>query len=172
MSEDLRRQIVVLLPRLRGFAYSLAGSMDEADDIVQAACERALARLDQFQVGTRLDHWMFRIVKTVTIDRARRRKTRGTVAMEEGGEEVGFDARVHEQAEARIALASVQREIARLPEEQRELLFLVAIEGMSYQEAAATLDIPIGTVMSRLSRARQRLATAIETPAGGREARH
>lgn len=172
MHEDLRRQIVVLLPRLRGFAFSLAGNMDDADDIVQAACERALARLDQFQPGTRLDHWMFRIVKTVTIDRARRRKIRSTVAMDEGGEEVGFDARVHEQAEARIALASVQREIGRLPDEQRELLFLVAIEGMSYQEAASTLGIPIGTVMSRLSRARQRLAAAIESPAAGREARH
>jgi RNA polymerase sigma-70 factor (ECF subfamily) len=146
--------------------------MDEADDIVQAACERALARLDQFQPGTRLDHWMFRIVKTVTIDRARRRKLRSAVALDEGAEEVGFDARVHEQAEARLALDAVRREIGRLPEEQRELLFLVAIEGMSYQDAAATLDIPIGTVMSRLSRARQRLAVAIETPAGGRHARH
>lgn len=172
MIVDLRHQIVVLLPRLRGFAYSLAGSMDEADDIVQAACERALARLDQFQPGTRLDHWMFRIVKTVTIDRARRRKIRSTVALDDSTEEIGFDARIHEQAEARLALVAVQREIGRLPEEQRELLFLVAIEGMSYQDAATTLDIPVGTVMSRLSRARQRLAAALETPAGSREARH
>jgi RNA polymerase sigma-70 factor (ECF subfamily) len=164
--------MVVLLPRLRGFAYSLAGTMDEADEIVQAACERALARLDQFQQGTRLDHWMFRIVKTVTIDRARRRKIRSTVALDEGAGEIGFDARIHEQTEARLALESVRREIGRLSAEQRELLFLVAIEGMSYQDAATTLEIPIGTVMSRLSRARQRLAVAIETPAGGRDARH
>jgi RNA polymerase sigma-70 factor (ECF subfamily) len=164
--------MVVLLPRLRGFAYSLAGSMDEADDIVQAACERALARLHQFQPGTRLDHWMFRIVKTVAIDRSRRRKIRRTMALEEGAAEVGFDARTHEQTEARLALEAVQREIGRLPDEQRELLFLVAIEGMTYQDAATTLEIPIGTVMSRLSRARQRLAAAIEAPATGREARH
>jgi RNA polymerase sigma-70 factor (ECF subfamily) len=172
MSEDLRRQIVVLLPRLRGFAYSLVGSMDDADDIVQAACERALARLDQFQPGTRLDHWMFRIVKTVTIDRFRRSKARSAVALDEGGSEVAFDARVHEQTAARLALEAVQREIARLPVEQRELLFLVAIDGMSYQDAAVTLGIPIGTVMSRLSRARHRLASAVGSPTDVREARH
>jgi RNA polymerase sigma-70 factor (ECF subfamily) len=69
--------MVELVPRLRRFAYVLAGSKDDGDDLVQAACERALARLDQFEPGTRLDSWMFRIVQTIWLDRGRRRRTTG-----------------------------------------------------------------------------------------------
>ena len=71
VAEDIRTELVALLPRLRRFAYGLTGSLDEGDDVVQSACERALTRLDQFQPGTRLDSWMYRIVQTVWIDRRR-----------------------------------------------------------------------------------------------------
>ena len=165
MTRDVRQQMIELLPRMRRFAYSLTGSMDEADDVVQSACERALSRLEQFTAGTRLDSWMFRIVQTTWIDRRRYEHRRVHDSDDSIVETVGFDARISEGTEARMALEIVQREVARLPEEQRLVLSLVTIEGMTYQEAADVLGIPTGTVMSRLARARKRLAEAIERPA-------
>ncbi|HRD77398.1 MAG TPA: sigma-70 family RNA polymerase sigma factor [Hyphomicrobiaceae bacterium] len=158
----LRQEIITLLPRLRRFAYALSGSPEQADDIVQAACLRALSRLHQFTPGTRLDSWMFRIVQTTFVDQGRARARRPTASDDEALGNVADDARIHERTEARAALAIVRDEMAKLPEEQRIVLSLVAIEGLSYQEAADTLEIPIGTVMSRLSRARRRLADAID----------
>lgn len=144
-------QLVALLPRLRRFAHGLTGSIDEGDDLVQSACERALSRLDQWQQGTRLDSWMFRIVQTVWIDRVRRRRE---VALEPDEWErlPGIDG--VQQAETRSELAAVRRLVGELPEEQRSVLLLVSVEGLSYREAAEVLDLPVGTVMSRLSRAR------------------
>jgi len=165
MTQDVRQQIIDLLPRLRRFAYSLTGSMTEAEDVLQSACERALGRLDQFTPGTRMDSWMFRIMQTTWIDRrryaGRRDHDHDTKAMEA----VGYDARIHEQTEARMALEIVRREINNLPEDQRIVLALVTIEGLSYQEAADVLCVPTGTVMSRLARARKRLALALDPPA-------
>jgi RNA polymerase sigma-70 factor (ECF subfamily) len=164
MPDDVRKEMVALLPRLRRFAYSLSGSLDEADDLVQAACERALARLGQFEPGSRLDSWMFRIVQTTWIDRLRSARRRKTTDDPEAVMNQSFDARIHEQTEARAALGIVREEIGRLPEEQRSVLALVAIDGMTYQEAADVLSIPIGTVMSRLARARRKLGEALERP--------
>jgi RNA polymerase sigma-70 factor, ECF subfamily len=166
MTSEIRQEMVDLLPRLRRFAYALTGSLDEADDVVQSACERALSRLDQFRPGTRLDSWMFRIVQTVSIDRIRKQKTHGVVDNPEIVEQVEHDARIHEGTEARLNLAIVRKEIARLPQEQRSVLALVTVDGMSYQEAANTLNVPIGTIMSRLARARKKLAAALETGSG------
>lgn len=164
MVSDLRQQIVALLPRLRRFAYSLTGSLDEADDLVQAACERALGRLDQFTPDSRLDSWMFRIVQTVWIDRTRYGARWRKVSDPQILEALAHDARIYEQTEARHTLALVRAAIARLPEEQRLVIALVAIDGMSYQEAANTLGVPTGTVMSRLARARIKLGQAIACP--------
>lgn len=163
MTGDVRQELVALLPRLRRFAYSLTGSMDDANDLVQAACERALTRLDQFQPGTRLDSWMFRIVQTVWIDMTRYAGRRRKVNDEEALERVPHDARIHESVEARADLAIVRRTVADMPEDQRAVLALVVMDGMSYQEAATTLQVPIGTIMSRLSRARRKLAEAVDT---------
>jgi RNA polymerase sigma-70 factor, ECF subfamily len=163
MTGDVRQEMVALLPRLRRFALAQTGSREAADELVQAACERALSRLDQFTPGTRLDSWMFRIIQTMWIDRKRyagRRPEAGTKVIEL----MPFDARIHDQAEARADLAIVRAELARLPDEQRLVLALVAIDGQSYQEAAETLGVPIGTIMSRLSRARRRLVEALEGP--------
>lgn len=164
MIEDIRKQMVELLPRLRRFAYSLTGSLDEADDVVQAACERALARLDQFVPGTRLDSWMIRIVQTTWIDRTRYVRRRPMVSDPAVIEAVAHDARIHEQTEARADLAVVREQIVKLPEDQRVVLALVVVDGMTYQEAAEALDLPIGTVMSRLFRARKKLLEALEAP--------
>lgn len=162
MTVDVRQEIVALLPRLRRFACALTGSLDEADDIVQAACEKALLRLDQFTPGTRCDQWMFQIIRTVWIDKLRHTKRRQGINVADDVEQVAFDARIHEQAEARMDLAIIRREIARLPEEQRVILVLVTVDGRSYQETATMIGVPIGTVMSRLSRARRRLAEALD----------
>lgn len=158
----VRAEIVALLPRLRRFAWSLADSRDEGDDLVQAACVKALGALDQYQPGTRLDAWMFRILRTGWIDRARygaRRPSTSNPETLETISDAGLGARA---AEARLTLARVRAAMADLPPEQREVLALVALEGLSYREAAAVLGIPIGTVMSRLGRARARLGAMIE----------
>jgi RNA polymerase sigma-70 factor (ECF subfamily) len=163
MASNVRQEMVALLPRLRRFAFARTGSREAADELVQAACERALSRLDQFTPGTRLDSWMFRIIETMWIDRKRyagRRPEAGDKVIEL----MPFDARVHEQVEAKVDLAIVRAEVERLPEEQRAVLALVAIDGQSYQQAAETLGVPIGTIMSRLSRARRRLVDALEAP--------
>jgi RNA polymerase sigma-70 factor (ECF subfamily) len=170
MVSDVRQEMVALLPRLRRFAFAQTGSREAADDLVQAACERALRRLDQFTPGTRLDSWMFRIIQTMWIDRKRcagRRPEAGAKVIDL----MPFDARIHEQAEAKADLAIVRAEVARLPEEQRLVLTLVAIDGQSYQQAAETLGVPIGTIMSRLSRARRRLVDALDAPMRESEAR-
>jgi RNA polymerase sigma-70 factor (ECF subfamily) len=162
MESSIPEQLVTLLPRLRRFAYSLTGSLEDADDVVQSACERALGRLDQFIPGSRLDSWMYRIVQTTWIDRLRYSGRRSEVHAPDLVESLPFDARIQEQTEARAELAIVRAEVANLPEEQRIVLGLVTIDGRSYREAADILRVPVGTVMSRLARARCKLAAAVD----------
>ncbi|MDP2083437.1 MAG: RNA polymerase sigma factor [Pseudotabrizicola sp.] len=156
MTTELRSQMIALLPRLRAFGRSLTGVADQADDLVQMTVEKALCNLDGFTPGTRLDSWMFRIMRNAWIDTIRARKD--TQALDDASAEtlVGDDGRT--TTEARLHLADVQRAMAGLPEEQRAVLMLVCVEGMRYREVAEALDIPEGTVMSRLSRARLALA--------------
>lgn len=157
MHDDLRREIAALVPRLRRFAGVLAGSTEDGDDIVQTACVKALSGLDRFTPGTRLDSWMFRIVRNTFLDVVRTRRRRPTVSdpdVLEQHSDAGLGAR---RAEDRLRLAEVRDAIAALPQEQREVLALVALDGLSYKDAAAALDLPIGTVMSRLARAREKL---------------
>ena len=130
---------------------------------MQAACERALARAHQFQEGTRFDSWMFRIVQTIWIDQIRSRDVRREGAEDEGLH-VGTDESVR-RAEARIALGEVRVALGQLPAEQRNALLLVTVEGLSYKEAAEIADVPVGTIMSRLARARVALQAKLE--AGG-----
>ena len=128
-----------MLPRLRRFARGLTGSAVEADDLVQAACERALAREHQFQEGTRFDSWMFRIVQTIWIDQIRARDVRkedGEIAEDR----LGSDEPVR-RVEARLALSEVRRAVDRLPPDQRAALMLVTVEGLSYKEAAEVAQV-------------------------------
>lgn len=157
MSEEIRGEIAALVPRLRRFAYAISGNREEGDDLVQIACVKALSRLNQYQPGTRLDSWMFRIIQTTHIDEIRRRKRQAEPSDPEVLERVSDGGRGADQNEHRLTLARVRAAIADLPEDQRAVMALVAIEGYSYKEAAATLETPIGTVMSRLARARARL---------------
>lgn len=157
MSDDIRVEMVALVPRLRRFGYAISGSWDEGEDLVQAACVKALSKLDQFQPGTRLDSWMFRIVQTTWIDRVRSRGRRSEVSDPDDFARFSDEGQGARVAEGRLTLARVREAMQTLPEEQRAALALVAIEGYSYKAAAETLEIPVGTVMSRLARARSKL---------------
>ena len=167
VSPSFSDQLIAVLPRLRRFARGLAGSAVEADDLVQAACERALSRQAQFQEGTRFDSWMFRIVQTIWIDQVRARGVRKEESDELEMERLGTDE-PSRRAHARLELAEVRRAVARLPEEQKRALMLVTVEGLSYKEAAEVENVPIGTIMSRLAAARASLGrlTSEEDGAG------
>lgn len=163
--------VVGLLPRLRRFAVALTGSRDAGDDLVQSACERALRAPERFEPGTRLDAWMFRIMRNLWIDQ-RRSEGRGLgragppVSDPELLDAVeGEDGRV--VTEAKLTLDSVRATIAGLPEDQREVLAAICVEGLSYAETAALLEIPVGTVMSRLHRARRSLGARLGLSDGG-----
>ena len=157
MTGDLRDEIAALVPRLRRFAYAICGNREEGDDLVQTACLKALSRSEQYQPGTRLDSWMFRIIQTTFIDSKRRHKRRGEQSDPEVLERLSDGGLSADQSEHRLVLARVREAMERLPEEQRAVIALVAIEGYSYKEAAAALETPVGTIMSRLARARARL---------------
>jgi len=150
---DLSAQLVTLLPRLRRFARALTRNPHDADDLVQVALERALARAHQLRPDAALAGWVFGILRHAWIDelRARARSER-VFAPEESGQNVG-DAGQGAQAER----LSVQDAMARLPQDQRLAVGLVLIEGLSYKEAAHAMDVPIGTLTSRLARAREAL---------------
>ncbi len=166
MTSDFREDLVSLLPRLRRFALTLTGDLDQADDLVQQACEKALLKQDQWQVGTRLDSWVYRIIQNLHIDQLRSKGRRSEYLHEDSVEEL-VDAGSKGLPEREIMLSVLSRLIAELPEEQRMVMLLVAVEENSYREAADTLMIPVGTVMSRLSRARARIMAVLEDADGG-----
>lgn len=130
---------------------------------MQATVERALTRAHQFDEDTRLDSWMYRIAQNLHIDRGRSLKRRGTsVDLEHAEELTGDDGRAI--TEARSDLAAAQRVLQTLPEDQRATFLLVVVEGPSYREAAEAMQVQIGTVMSRIARARQRIAEELAPP--------
>ncbi len=156
MHPTFGEDLVAMLPRLRRFARALTRSVEEADDLVQDACERAIANAASFVPGTRLDSWLFRILQNRWLDRCRRDRTQGrSVPVEDAFELAGSDGRA--QTEARIVTSRITAALAGLPPEQRLVLVAVCVDGLSYKEAAELLEIPVGTVMSRLARARARL---------------
>lgn len=144
--------LVELLPRLRRFAGALSGSRDEGDDLVQAACVKLLSRPLDLPGGDEFRAYLYRVIRNLWIDRIRAGKRANTVP-EDAAAELPDD-RPARAAEARLDLEIVRRAVGTLSPEQREVLLLVCVEGQSYRETAETLDLPIGTVMSRLSRAR------------------
>ncbi len=169
MSDGFSEQLVACLPRLRRFARGLTGSVTHADDLVQAACERALTRRHQFEEGTRFDSWMFRITQTLWIDQLRSAKVRKEEPESED-DRMGSDESVR-RVEARLALDEVRRAASRLPPDQRAALMLVTVDGFSYKEAAEIAEVPVGTIMSRLARARAALAALLEQGRGLRGGR-
>lgn len=160
-------QLVAFLPNLRRFAISLCRSRELADDLVQAACERAIVAADTFVPGTRFDAWMFRILRNLWIDHLRRQRRSGPHDDISEARDISVPSG-EAAALARRDLADVAAALGRLPEEQREVLVLVCVEEFSYRDAAEVLSIPIGTVMSRLARARKNLMDLTGINAGER----
>lgn len=150
---QFKKDLVHYLPRLRRFALTLTRNADDGDDLVQMACERAILKRDQWQEGTRLDSWLYTMMRNMWISEIRKRKVRmgeGQVDAEES------DQLVEKVGPADQTYGSQLMAIVKsLPETLSSVLLLVSIEGHTYQEAADILSIPIGTVMSRMSKARQ-----------------
>ena len=163
--EALRQEIVSFLPRLRRFARSLARDPDRADDLVQAACQRALERLDQVREGTRLDSWLYRIIYTRWIDTVRRGKTRSANLVVLTSEDAPVAGNRMAGNDLTRAL-DIKKALGKLPAEHHAAITLVSVEGYSYEEAATVLDVPVGTVASRVARARAMLVRLL---AQGRE---
>jgi len=160
MSEASRREVRAglepCLARLWRYALVLTRANDAAKDLVQATCLRALERADQFTPGTRLDRWLFTILRSIWLNEIRSRRIR-----ERGGFVDAEDALTSDGAreiETNILASEVLMAVGKLPEAQREAVLLVYAEGYSYAEAASALSVPIGTVMSRLAAARATLA--------------
>ncbi|MFO1372269.1 MAG: RNA polymerase sigma factor [Candidatus Competibacteraceae bacterium] len=160
-TQEIHREMTGLLPRLRRFAYGLSGSLDEADDLVQSTFERALSHLDQWQAGTRLDSWMYRILHSIRINRLHAENFR-TRKFDDSDpdEQIGGDSA--REIEAKLTLEAVRQFIWKLPEDQRTILLLIVVEGVSYKDASDMLGIPIGTVTSRLARARMAIKDFVE----------
>lgn len=160
MPDGFADQIIAFLPNLRRYALSLSRSADTADDLVQITVERAFAARSQWDPATRPDAWLFRILRNAWIDMTRRTKTQGVqVDIVDVPEAVQVDGRA--VTEARLMMGSVQAAMDTLPEDQREVMMLICVEEMTYAEAAALIGVPIGTVMSRLSRARLAISQAL-----------
>jgi RNA polymerase sigma-70 factor (ECF subfamily) len=151
--EAIRVQLIELLPRLRRFARNLTRQPEDADDLVQIALERAWTRCEQWDTNSRLDSWMFGIIRHAWIDELRSRKRRGPQLDVDEMSETLADT----QAAMNIEVMSVQTAMLQLPEEQRTAISLVLVEGLSYKEAAQVMEIPIGTLTSRLARGRETL---------------
>ena len=159
--EDLRDRIIELLPRLRRFARSLARNAQDADDLVQITAERALARADQFRPDHSMASWLFGILRNAWIDEGRSRRRRESLL-----DPADLAGRVADPAGGSDAeLLCLHDALARLPQDQRLAIALVLIEGLSYKEAASIMDVPVGTLTSRLARGREALQTMLsETP--------
>ena len=155
-----RAAIVALIPRLRRYARALAGDRPRADDLVQDTLERAITKWPLWRPGTDLRAWMFTIMHNVFINQVRRAARDATPT--DPSVLAEMDMADGSVADTLVQINGIERALARLPEEQRVVLLLVSLEGLSYDEVAHTLGVPAGTVMSRLSRARARLATLIE----------
>ncbi len=158
---DNSRQLQACLPGLRRYARALAGAL-HADDLVQDTVERAWRKLDQWQRGGEMRPWLFSIMHNLHVDRLRR----PGLVLQELDDDALLSAPERAPGQA-IAIGEMDAALARLPLGQREVILLVALEQMPYEQVAATLDIPVGTVMSRLSRGREKLRALLDgRPAG------
>ncbi|WP_296592127.1 RNA polymerase sigma factor [Roseibium sp.] len=160
--ESLKTEMIRLLPKLRSFALRLCRNPDQADDLVQTTCERAIRSLDQFDPATRLDSWMFRILQNLYLNSLRDSANRSRLfdlAMMDFEE--SYDGA--KAAASSLELKKVQSFIGQLDEDNRQVLLKIAVEGRSYKDVAEELGVPIGTVTSRLARARLKLREWLET---------
>lgn len=147
------QEIVDLIPRLRRYARALTGQADTADDLVLDCVERGLSRLHLWRAGSDLRAWLFTIMHNLHVNNVRRSRIRPDGAALPEWETTGSAPRQDDVVELNSIVAALKQ----LPDEQREVILLVGLEELSYREAAAVLDVPIGTVMSRLARGRDKL---------------
>ena len=157
MEDQIREQMIGYIPRLRRFALTLTGHDADADDLVQSTYLKAIENLDKWQVGSRLDSWLYRIAQNTWLNTIRHQKVKSAYAEEreflQDSSVDGEDAVIQKSE-----LKQVEKGVQSLPSDQRMVLLLVAVEGYGYQEAAEILEVPIGTLTSRLARARQNLS--------------
>lgn len=159
-SLDWRAELTDMIPRLRRYALSLTRNPDVADDIVQSTLERALRKRHLYKPGTNFEGWMLRICRNLWIDEIRKKKfDAGSMEPEMVERMMTFDG--EKQMTERALLNEVSAAMASLSEDQRSVLLLVGVEGHSYAQASEMLEIPVGTVMSRLARARRNLSQKI-----------
>ena len=161
MPMSAKRQLIIAeIPRLRRFARGLARDPVLADDLVQDCLERALQRVHLWQSGTNMRAWLFTILRNLYINQIRKQTRRGVeTPYDEMLDSAGSTGPNQEQS---LAVRDMKQALAQLPEDQRETLLLVGLEGMSYKETAEIQGVPVGTVMSRLSRGRQALRHLME----------
>jgi RNA polymerase sigma-70 factor (ECF subfamily) len=150
--------LIALLPEMRGFARFLVRQPTEADDLVQEAIVRALGALPQFQAGTNLRAWVFRILRNTFYEQARRRRTEAHALAQSFAEEEARDP----SQQGHVDLSDLQRGLFALTPTLREALVLVGAQGLSQEEAASVCGVPVGTMKARVSRARHQLATIMQ----------
>jgi len=153
--DEVKAALAGHLPRLWRYGLVLTGRRDAAEDLVQATCVRALERAHQFEPGTRLDRWLFSILRSIWLNELRANQVRTGEGAVEAETALVVDGSA--QIETTVLARQVLREIQSLPRAQGEAVFLVYVEGLAYREAAALLEVPIGTIMSRLAAARTAL---------------
>lgn len=159
MDAQRARDIEALIPNLRRFARVLVRDADHADDVVQDCLERAISREHRFEPGTNLRAWLFTILVNLVRSEARKAKVRGHVVSIEDYQHLMPSPGGQDGA---LRLRDLKRAFAQLPKSFQEVLVIVAIEGLSYEQAAAVLDVPVGTVRSRLSRARTQIKQMVD----------
>jgi len=159
--------LVAAIPRLRRYARVLTGEATRADDLVQETLARAWEKRRLWAAGTDLRAWLFTIMHNVFVNqRATSRRDSLSVSLDDDDNGVARELSVRPNQQLRVEIIEIARELARLPSEQREVLMLAAVEELRYEEIATVLSIPIGTVMSRLSRAREKLRRAMDYEPG------
>lgn len=158
LTQGFEQGVLALLPRLRRFSAGLTRDSADADDLCQMTIERALRSRGQWQEGSRLDSWIYRIMRNIWIDEARARTRRNQTFVDpDQGLAIGAGGGQEEN----VQLSDIDRALAKLPDEQREAVLLVMVEGYSYREAAEIVDCPVGTLNSRLVRGRDALLTLL-----------
>ncbi|MCL2713436.1 MAG: sigma-70 family RNA polymerase sigma factor [Alphaproteobacteria bacterium] len=157
LTPALREELLSAIPRLRAFAISLSGSTDRADDLVQETLLRALANLESFQPGTNMHSWLFAILRNLFRSAYRRRRRE----VEDGEGRHAKTLKILPPQGSHLEFQEFRAALAKLPEDQREALIIVGASGFSYEEAALICDCALGTIKSRVNRARSKLASLL-----------
>ncbi|HXW26652.1 MAG TPA: sigma-70 family RNA polymerase sigma factor [Xanthobacteraceae bacterium] len=162
LDPSMREAVLAAVPSLRAFAISLSGNVDRADDLVQETLLRALVNIDSFEPGTNLSAWLFTILRNLFRSEYRKRRRE----VEDGDGTYAETLKSQPEQEARVEFREFRAALAKLPPDQREALILVGASGFSYEEAAGICGCAVGTIKSRVNRARTRLAElmSIEGP--------